>query len=327
MTIVQQPQSACFASMMDDFIIDSDASINFVAKYGTHTLLDENYAPDGDRRIIVRRLGVFCRMALWGLWYNGAATEQSYLFRQFDFYIDGTLVCSSNVYFASMATKKNISSLLASGGFLTRVMTKVTRTDVPEYLTAIIPANVAVTAVPYKGGVASNSVTVRASSSSMSVVTMDVSFATLFAGGDYDKYDIVCGEEFTFLIDKTTDDGYEVMRYKNLFDCPETVIFRGLLTHEGDTTVETAEIDGETRRATVRPNDNFTLDSGSFFLVTDYLLYHDLVNAMQISLLRNSSWIAVIINKYTFKRYKRKTFEEISMNISAANPENETLIC
>lgn len=326
MTINQQPQAYCFASMMNDFVIDSDASINFSVKLAGKKILDETYAPDGDRRIVVRGLGSICRMALWGVWHSDAETPQPNVFGVFEFYINDTLTCSSTVIFSAMATKKDAAALFTTGGFLSRVNAKVTRADALEWITAIIPAGVDVKATPSKNGVQGTVVVVHTATSEATVATMDVSYGTLFGKSDYDSYVVSCGESMLFVVDSTTNDAYWLVRYKNMFDCPETLVMRGDLSIEGGSTDEVAEIDGESRRMSITPKDTFTLSSGRFYMQSDYLLFHDLAGAMQASVLCGEDWVNIVVSKYSFKRTNKRTMEEVTYTFTPSNPENETLI-
>jgi hypothetical protein len=326
MTIVQQPQRYCFASMMQDFIIDSDASINFTVKYKGQKILDETYCPDADYRITIRKLGALCRMALWGLWYGTTETVQSNAYGDFTFYINDILQQMSTVVYARLATSKNAESVFTAGGVLSRVLKKVTRRGVSEYLTFVVPANVPVGVCTLKGSVQGDKKTIRIAGDALAVVTLDVSSDILFPNVDIDGYRIMCGETFDFIIDKGSEEDLSILRYKNIFDCPETMIMRGGITMEGENTSETAEIGGVTRKAVVTPKDSFTLSSGSFYLATDYLLFHDIANAQEVSILCDATWVPIIIDKQTFKKSSKRTFEEVTYNVSAAEPEHETLI-
>ena len=62
---------------MQDYIIDTDVTIRFSVQYGGRTILDEDYVPDGNNQVRIRRLGKFCAMALWGVWPDGEHTLQT----------------------------------------------------------------------------------------------------------------------------------------------------------------------------------------------------------------------------------------------------------
>lgn len=203
MTVNQQPQTYCFASMMNDFVIDSDSSITFAMKYEDRKILEETYCPDGNHQIVIRGLGRICRMALWGVWYGTGETKQNNVFGVFNFYIDNVLQCSSTVAYASMATKKDVATLFKTGGFLSRATTKVTRLDTKEWLTAVIPSGVEVKATPTKSGQQGTVVVIHAATDTATVATMDVSYATLFGKSQYDSYVVSCGESFLFVVDST----------------------------------------------------------------------------------------------------------------------------
>jgi hypothetical protein len=328
MTIVQAPQTYCFASMMDDFIIDSDSSIDFAVKYKGQKILDETYCPDDNYQIRIRQLGKLCRMALWGIWYNDAETAQSDLYGDFSFYINSTLAQTSTVIFARLATNMNASSLISSGGALERVLCKTTRRGVPEWITLCVPANTPVESQIRVNGSLTDKKTLRIAAASSAIITLEVSSNTLYPNVDIDGYKIIVGTySFEYTIDKSEAEDVQVMRYKNIFDCPVTAIFRGGVTQEGDNTSETADIDGITRKALVTPKDSFTYASGMFYKRSDYLIFHDIANAQEVSVLADDgTWIPVIINKQSFKRYSKKTFEEVTFTITPADPEQETLL-
>lgn len=328
MTIVQSPQLGCFASMMDDFIIDSDSSVNFTVKYKGQKILDESYCPDGNCQIRIRQLGKLCRMALWGIWYGVAETAQTNLYGDFEFYVDNVLVQITTVVFSRLATNIKADTRINTGGALERTFSKTTRRGVPEWITLCVPANMIVEVQKRVSGKLTDKKTLRAAAVSFAIITLDVSFDTLYPDEEMDGYQISVGTGcFEYVIDSSEADDIQVMRYKNIFDCPVTAIFRGGITQEGDNTSETADIAGITRKVVVTPKDSFTYSSGVFYKRSDYLIYHDIANAQEVSIRSSDgTWIPVIINKQSFKRYSNKTFEEVSFTIAPADPEQETLL-
>ena len=73
MNVLQRPREKEFCATMRDYIIDTDVTITFAVKYGGKTILDEEYVPDANNQVRVRKLGKFCELALWGVWCSGWA--------------------------------------------------------------------------------------------------------------------------------------------------------------------------------------------------------------------------------------------------------------
>ena len=64
MNVLQRPRENEFCATMRDYIIDTDVTITFAVKYGGKTILDEEYVPDANNQVRVRKLGKFCELAL-----------------------------------------------------------------------------------------------------------------------------------------------------------------------------------------------------------------------------------------------------------------------
>ena len=71
MNVIQRPRTREFCATMQDYIIDTDATITFAVEYGGKKILEEEYVPDAQNQVRVRRLGRFCELALWGAWCAG----------------------------------------------------------------------------------------------------------------------------------------------------------------------------------------------------------------------------------------------------------------
>ncbi|KAA6303921.1 hypothetical protein EZS27_044437 [termite gut metagenome] len=78
MNVEQRPSEKEFSATMTDYIIDSDAGVTFAVKYNNKTMLEEEYIPDADFKIKVRKLGKFCAQALWGQWCPVPITMLAY---------------------------------------------------------------------------------------------------------------------------------------------------------------------------------------------------------------------------------------------------------
>ena len=66
MNVIQRPRTREFCATMQDYIIDTDSTITFSIQYGGKKILDEEYVPDAQNQVHIRRLGKFCGLALWG---------------------------------------------------------------------------------------------------------------------------------------------------------------------------------------------------------------------------------------------------------------------
>ena len=86
MNVLQKPQADTLAASMDDYIIDTDVTIRFTVTYKGNAILDEEYVPDAQNQVRIRRLGKFCNMALWGIWPDGRQTWQQNAAGSFSFW-------------------------------------------------------------------------------------------------------------------------------------------------------------------------------------------------------------------------------------------------
>lgn len=119
---------------MTDYIIDSDAGVTFAVKYNNKTILEEEYIPDADFKIKVRKLGKFCAQALWGQWCPGQTCLQSTVAGTFSFYVNGSLDTSSYVLFSRLQTNKQAATAV----WLSEVNRKITRPGSKEYASMVI---------------------------------------------------------------------------------------------------------------------------------------------------------------------------------------------
>ena len=64
MNVIQRPRAEEFCATMQDYIIDTDSTITFSVQYGGKTVLEEEYVPDANYQVRVRKLGKFWRSKL-----------------------------------------------------------------------------------------------------------------------------------------------------------------------------------------------------------------------------------------------------------------------
>ena len=137
MTVTQRPRTREFCATMQDYIIDTDSTITFSIHYGGKKILDEEYVPDAQNQVRIRRLGKFCELALWGEWCEDALYWQTSASGTFSFYINNTKDADSLVIYSCLQTRKSAGS----PGALSEVTQKVTRPGVPEYVSGFPNAN------------------------------------------------------------------------------------------------------------------------------------------------------------------------------------------
>ncbi|KAA6318045.1 hypothetical protein EZS27_031893, partial [termite gut metagenome] len=232
MNVIQRPSTKEFSTTMKDYIIDSDAVITFSVKYNNKTILEEEYVPDADFKIHVRKLGKFCQQALWGEWCTGSSLLQSSAAGTFEFYINNSLDISSYVMFCRMQTNKPA----ASAAWLSEINRKITRPDSKEYASTIItPGQAIQITVKKTDGTTLPAKTLYTHTGTLSVVTIDASpsrIATLFLiqQDAIRSYVLsVAGQNFEFLIDSTRYTEVWQFRYKNVYDMPEVLTAIGVI--------------------------------------------------------------------------------------------------
>lgn len=133
MNVIQRPRAEEFCATMQDYIIDTDSTITFSVQYGGKTVLEEEYVPDANYQVRVRKLGKFCELALWGVWCAGEASWQTNAAGTFTFFINGLQDSQSYVMFSRLQTKKEASA----PGWLSEVREKVTRNGAMEYASSV----------------------------------------------------------------------------------------------------------------------------------------------------------------------------------------------
>ena len=77
MNVLQRPRDREFCGTMQDYVIDTEVSITFAVEYGGKRILDEDYVPDADYLVRIRKLGKFCENALWSIWCAGEISWQN----------------------------------------------------------------------------------------------------------------------------------------------------------------------------------------------------------------------------------------------------------
>lgn len=251
--IISKPEASGFAAALADFVIDSDKTVSFEVQYKGNSILSEEYVPDSSNQIVVRKIGKFCNNALWGSWPSGNSTAQTNQFGTFTFLVDGQ-THSSLVVFSRTAPARS----LADTPFLSSAQVKVTRPDVPEWVSGLFNSGETVT-VKYSDSYGEiHSATLYTHSGSQGVVTLDCSYSrvkSLLGGGLMLAYQVVRqnGGLMTFCVDHSVYPQKFVFRAKNNFDVPESVVCVGPVELKGGDNSETGYMFGIERKFIIRP--------------------------------------------------------------------------
>lgn len=329
MNVLQRPREKEFCATMRDYIIDTDVTITFAVKYGGKTILDEEYVPDADNRVHIRKLGKFCELALWGVWCAGETSWQTDAAGTFTFYINGVEDGQSFVMFSRLQTKKDATA----PGWLSEVTRKVTRYGCKEYISMVLGPGARVTVAGYAADGSSTSAVLLnlGGGSTVAPMSLDVSperIKGLLPDLNLERYIVSCNDHgYEFLIDKTRYMDTWCFRYKNVYDMPETLSAVGGLSLNGSNEDDTASMFGVDRKFGVKVTDEYTVNSGVVMLQSDYKLWHNLLNAQEADILVDGEWLPILITKQKYERdFRRSVLKAVEFSFRMADPEQNNLI-
>lgn len=323
MIVTQRPGAIEFASNMPDYIIDSDSTISFEVKFNSQTILSEEYSPDVGFKIQIRKLGLFCRKALWGTWPgSGSVSSMSYVAGTFSFYINGAKDTDTYVLFSRVRSKVAVGDQVLLSSF----NEKVIRRGVPDYTSFFLKQGQSVTVQVYASdGVQSK--TIYTENTSDGVSTLDTSVYTiqkLFPSVSFSSYSV---GSMKFHIDATSYAEKYIFRFKNVFDCTEIVCATGFMKMKGEDNSETAYMHGIERKFVINRNDVYTVNSGVVFLQSDYRLWHDFLNCQEASILVDGTWYDIVITQQNYERdYRKNILKAVEFSFRLADPENSGVI-
>lgn len=329
MNVIQRPRTEEFCGTMQDYIIDTDVTIRFAVKYGGKVILDEEYVPDANFQVKVRKLGKFCELALWGVWCAGETSWQTDAAGTFTFLIDGQEDTQSYVMFSRMQTKKDA----ATGGWLSEVREKVTRLGAKEYASIVLRSGekVVINARTVSGVVESK--VFYTHTGERTPVTLNVSperidklFPTM--AGSIASYELVRGSDvMKFLWDATRYTDMQCFRYKNVYDMPETLTTVGGMTLKGENESDTGAMWGVDRKFGIEVKDEYTVNSGTVFLQSDYKLWHNLINAQEVQIEADGMWYSIIVTKQSYEReFRRSVLKAVEFSFRMADTDQNNLI-
>lgn len=331
MNVIQRPDAQEFCATMKDYIIDTDNTISFAVKYGGKTILEEEYTPDNNFQVRVRKLGYFCAKALWGSWCEAATASQGTAAGTFTFLIGGVQDAQSYVMFSRLATKKAATS----PGWLSEVREKLTRVSATEYISALFqPGDKAIVTVRTDDGIVMTHDAFYSHSGDKSLVTLDVSPGVIFAlfptltVADIVSYEIIRGSDLMkFFVDHNKYLEMFVFRYKNVYDMPETMTTVGSLAVKGANESDTAEMWGVERKFSMKVTDEYTVNSGTIFLPSDYKLWHNMLNAQEVQMQVDGAWYSITITKQTYEReFKKSVLKSVEFGFQMADASQNNLI-
>lgn len=329
MNVLQRPRAKEFCGTMRDYIIDTDVTLTFAVQYGGKTILDEEYVPDANNQVRIRKLGKFCELALWGVWCAGETSWQTDAAGTFRFLINGVQDSESYVMFSRLQTKKDAGA----PGWLSEVNRKVTRDGCKEFISMVMTEGARVTVTGYApDGAGTEAVLLTVNNvPEVAPLTIDVSPArikALFPSLILERYVVNCnGYGYEFLIDNTRYVDTWCFRYKNVYDMPETLSVVGGITLKGNNEDDTAAMYGVDRKFGVKVTDEYTANSGVVMLQSDYLLWHNLLNAQETDIYIDGEWLPILITKQKFEReLRRSVLKAVEFSFRMADSEQNNLI-
>ena len=328
MNVIQRPGTQEFSATMPDYIIDTDSTISFSVLYNGKKILDEEYSPDANFQVRIRQLGKYCALALWGEWCSTTYKRQENVAGTFTFLINGVTNATTYIMFSRLKTKKTA----INPGWLTEVQEKVTREGLYEYASSLFTSGeIAIVTARTESG-ATDSKTLYTHSGSTGIVTLDVSLAkirSLFSSiGKIQTYQVIKGSHsFKFKVDQNEYTEVHQFRCKNVYDVPETVSTVGPITIKGNNESDLASLYGMKRKFAVTVTDEYTANSGTIFLQSDYKLWHNFLNAQENSFRQEDRWLEINITKQNYEReHSKAALKEVEFNFQMADPEENNLI-
>lgn len=327
MNVIQRPRAREFCATMRDYILSASSGVTFAVSYGGQTILEEEYVPDADGRIHIRRLGGFCELALWGVWCAGETSWQHDAAGDFTFLIDGEEDMTSFVMFSRMQTGKDADE----PGVLSEVTQKVCRPGVPEYISGSpVSKRFSLSGRDRDGATLSASLAVSGTGEIATAEVGPDTAASLFgiAADRLMSYTVQAdGGSMEFLVDHSFYASMLVFRFKNVYDMPETLCCTGPLTMAASQESTSAYHFGVERRHGIRVTDTYTIVSGPLFLRSDYDLYHNLLNSREAEVLADGQWLPVIIAEQKLERdFRLSAFSVVEFSFRMADSRQNGLI-
>ena len=326
MNVLQRPRAREFCATMQDYIIDTDATITFAVEYGGRRILEEEYVPDAQNQVRIRRLGHFCELALWGVWCVGEVHWQLSVAGTFTFYINDVKDMDCHVTYSVMQTRKDATA----PGALSEVTQKVTRPGVPEYASGFRTGNGYTLSGTGADGT-EKSAEVAVTSQGDAPFTVDASYSRVcqqLGVSSLRSYRVdFSGGTLEFLVDASHYAEMWVFRFKNVYDMPETLCCTGGLTLAGSNESDTAVMWGMERKFGLKVTDEYTAQSGPIYLHQEYKLWHNLLNAREAEIRNGTDWLPIVITQQKLERdFRRSVLKTVEFSFRLADPTQNNLI-
>jgi len=310
-SIVTGPEAYNLTSMFRCLEIDSDEDLLIKIIIGTDVILEETYTPDSDEKVYVRDLGRVFSNYVSGSGFD--SETQSNIVTSFKININGDDYASGATFpvmYCNAISRINPENYFLGNAFLHNMKpVKRVTPDSKEYksvfLTAANSRKVEVFLTVFDGTTYENTDKVTLSESPTDVIRrIDVSFEQIklfFPGVDPDTivaYRLVLPSEIAvYMIDREKYLFPLQFRFRNIFDCPETIMTRGDVIRKGISTFEKSRIGFVDKKYNIERSDEFLVSSGKIYTQHDYDRYAELFNSEDVEVLFSGAWKKVIVSE------------------------------
>jgi len=324
MTVTQRPDTIFFAAECKDYIIASDASIDFtITQVSTgRQILKETYSPDTDGVITIRELSTILQMCLYGIIDN---MIQIHAIDTFIFAINGVNETTSTV----IMSNNRVTGIPTTVSMLTRKQKDTTILGVYKYKNFI--GNCTCTAYNVTG-IALRTLSNFITNNDGVIKTVNVDplllFPDIIDNVDYIQFDGE-GGLFTSIIkiDRTSFYSYDTFRYLNVFDLPETRIAKGGISVKPSSTDTVSRYNGIDVRFGIEQTDEYTANSGALLMREEYAHWRDLVMSRKVDILYEGEWRPILIKKTNYTHTLQKgEYSAIEFTFTMADPMDNGLI-
>ena len=327
MNILQRPRPREFCATMQDYVIDTATSIAFSVQYAGSTILEEEYAPDAQSQVRIRRLGTVCAPYLSSAWCDSDTQPQEEASGAFAFAFNGVKDMDCEAVLSFLQTAKQA----AAPGVLSEAAQKVTRPGRPEYVSGYVPQNGAFTLTGTLPDGSRKSASIPLNGHEGKICTVAAGYeraCSLLGAASLSSYTVAMdGGAMEFLVDATPYREGWVFRFKNVYGMPETICCTGGLSVAGGSEEETAMLHGVERKFSLTVADEYTANSGPIFLQGEYKLWHNLLNAREVEIQSACGWLPVIITKQKMEReLRRPAFSPVEFTFRMADPLQNNLL-
>lgn len=335
------PDAVSFTSNVKDVIISrtgTEDSLNVKITVNSNDILDENYIPDNDGKIYIRGLGRLFKAYLSGASLGGGV--QNNLVLNYKFKFDDVEQVGEYAVMLCDYKPKLAPQIYQDGNVFLHIMgIKRTIPTAPEYLSAAFTSlnerKVKAFVTTFNGVDYENSNrVVFATEVADKIKTLNISFneiTPLFP--TIDPEDIVAyrielpNEIAVYMIDRETYLQTLHFRFKNSFHVSETITTRGDVTRARKSSFEIARIGGIDHKYDIDREDEFSVNSGKIFSLSDYERLSEMFNSEEVEVFFLGEWIKVIVEENEFSEPLRlNSLQQRSFKFYFADPNHNNLL-